>query len=82
MVNIRLIRKKLIVPLLIKQLFIINYNVFINKFGKFSEAINKKALGARETNQKMLLDYGNELKKIIEKFFNPSGSGLKILTPQ
>ena len=39
-----------------------------------------KAPGARGPNQKKLLNYGNELKKIIEKSFNPSGSGLKILT--
>ena len=44
--------------------------------------MNKKAPGARGPNQKKLLDYGNELKKIIGKSFNPSGSGLKILTPQ
>ena len=56
------------------------YNVFIHKFDEFSEVINKKAPGARDPNQKKLLNYGNELKKIIEKSFNPSGSGLKILT--
>ena len=44
--------------------------------------MNKKRPGTRGPNQKELLDYGNELKKIIEKSFNPSGSGLKILTPQ
>ena len=44
--------------------------------------MNKKAPGARGPNQKKLLDYGNELKKIVGKSFNPSGSGLKILTPQ
>ena len=32
--------------------------------------------------KKKLLNYGNEFKKIIKKSFNPSGSGLKILTPQ
>ena len=57
------------------------YNVFINKFDEFSEVINKKVPGARGPNQKKLLDYGNELIKIIEKSFNPSESGLKILTP-
>ena len=30
--------------------------------------------------KKKLLNYGNELKKTIEKYFNPSQSGLKILT--
>ena len=58
------------------------YNVFINDFDKFSKVIKKKQPGARGPNQKKLLDYGNELKKVIEKSFNPSGSGLKILTPQ
>ena len=58
------------------------YNVFINNFDQFSEVINKKAAGARGPNQKKLLNYGNELKKIIEKSFNPSGSGLKILNNQ
>ena len=58
------------------------YNVFINDFDKFSKVIKKKKPGARGPNQKKLLDYGNELKKVIEKSFNPSGSGLKTLTPQ
>ena len=44
--------------------------------------MNKKQPGARGPNEKELLDYGNELKKIIKKSFNPSGSGLKILMPQ
>ena len=58
------------------------YNVFINKFDEFSEVINKKTPGARGPNQKKLLNYGNELKTIIEKSFNPSGSRLKILNTQ
>ena len=58
------------------------YNVFINNFDQFSEVRNKKAPGARGPNQKKLLNYGNELKKIIEKSFNPSGSELKILNNQ
>ena len=58
------------------------YNVFINDFDKFSKVTKKKQPGARGPNQKKLLDYGNELKKVIGKSFNPSGSGLKILTPQ
>ena len=58
------------------------YNVFINDFDKISKVIKKKQPGARGSNQKKLLDYGNESKKVIEKSFNPSGSGLKILTPQ
>ena len=58
------------------------YNVFINDFDKFSNAIKKKHSSFRGPNQKELLNYGNELKKIIEKSFNPSGSGLKILNNQ
>ena len=45
------------------------YNAFINKFDQFNEIINKKTPGARGPNQKKLLNYGNELKKIIEKIF-------------
>ena len=56
--------------------------VFINVFDKFSKAMNKKKLGAKGPNQKTLLNYGNKLKKVIEKCFNPSGAGLKKLTPQ
>ena len=44
--------------------------------------MNKKQPGARGPNQKELLNYGNKLKEIIGKYFNPSKSGLKILTPQ
>ena len=44
--------------------------------------MNKRQPGVKGPNQKELLDYRNELKNIIEKSFNPSGSGLKILTPQ
>ena len=58
--------------------------VFNNDFDKFSKVIKKKQPDARGPNQKQkkLLDCGNELKKFIGKSFNPSGSGLKILTPQ
>ena len=56
--------------------------MFVDKFDEFSEVMNKKAPRARCPNQKKLLDYGNELKKIVGKSFNPSGLGLKILTPQ
>ena len=55
------------------------YNAFINTFDQFHEIINKKAPGARGPNQKKLLNYGNKLKKIVEKSFNLLGSGLKIL---
>ena len=44
--------------------------------------MNKKQPGAKGPNQKDLLNYRNELKEIIKKSFNPSGSGLKILIPQ
>ena len=43
--------------------------------------MEKKRSGAMDSNQKELLNYGNELTKIVNKF-NPSGSGLKIITPQ
>ena len=36
------------------------YNAFINRFDQFSEILNKKAPGARGSNQKKLLNYGNE----------------------
>ena len=44
--------------------------------------MNKKQPGSRGPNQKELLNHGNELKEIVGKSFNTSGSGLKILTPQ
>ena len=43
--------------------------------------MEKKRSGAMDSNQKELLNYANELTKIVNKF-NPSGSGLKIITPQ
>ena len=58
------------------------YSVFIDDFDKFSKMIKKKQPDTRGPNQKKLLDYENELKKVSEKSFNPSGSRLKILTPQ
>ena len=63
------------------------YNTFINKFNKFERIQEKKQLGAKGPNQKELLKYGKELKKVIEKISSiPSGSqsgkGLKILTAQ
>ena len=47
----------------------------------------KKQLGAKGPNQKELLKYGKELKKVIEKISSipsgfQSGKGLKILTPK
>ena len=58
------------------------YNAFISDFDNFSKVMNKKQPGSRGLNQKGLLNYGNELKEIVGKSFNPVGSGLKILTPQ
>ena len=47
----------------------------------------KRQLGAKGPNQKELLKYGNELRRIYENMFptssgSQSGKGLKILTPQ
>ena len=74
MVNVKLIRKKLLIIKITGNDFLQIYNVFINKFDEFSEVINKKAPGTRGPNRKKILDYGNEFKKIVEKSFNPSGS--------
>ena len=53
------------------------YNAFISEFDNFSKAMTKKQPGSRGPNQRELLNYGNELKEIIGKSFNPAGSGLK-----
>ena len=63
------------------------YNTFIDNFNEFEKIQEKKNKGAIGTEQKKLLKYGKELKKIIEKISSTfSGSksrkGLKILTPQ
>ena len=58
------------------------YNDFINNFDKFNKLMSKKNPGSRGPNQKKLLNYGNEFKKVVEKTFNTSGSALKILTKQ
>ena len=63
LVKIRLLRKKLIKPLLIitiKKLLLQIYNVFINDFDKFSKVMDKKEPGTKGPNQKDLLNYGNE----------------------
>ena len=65
-----------------REEFLKIYNAFISEFDNFSKAMNKKKPGSRGPNQKELLNYGNELKEIVGKSFNPVGSGLKILTPQ
>ena len=62
--------------------FLQTYNIFIDKFDRFSKIIKKKQSGSRGINQKKLLNYGNKLKEIFGKSFNPSGSGLKILNTQ
>ena len=38
------------------------YNTFISEFDNFSKVINKKQPGSRGSNQKELLNHGNELK--------------------
>ena len=48
---------------------------------KFSKVMNKNQPDAKGPDQRDLLNYRNELKRIVKRF-NPSGSGLKILTPQ
>ena len=65
-----------------REEFLKIYNDFINDFDKFSKAMNKKKPGASGPIQKELLNYRKKLKEIIGKSFNPSGSGLKIFTPQ
>ena len=61
--------------------FLQSYNIFIDKIDRFSKIIKKKQPDARGIKKK-LLNYGNELKEIIEKSFSTSGSGLKILNTQ
>ena len=63
------------------------YNTFIDNFNEFEKIQEKKNKGAIGTEQKKLLKYGKELKKIIEKISSTSSGsksrkGLKILTPQ
>ena len=63
------------------------YNTFINEFHKFERIQEKKKQSAIGPEQKMLLEYGKELRKIIEKISSGSSGpqlekGLKILTPQ
>ena len=63
------------------------YNTFINEFNKFERIQEKTKKGAIGPEQKILLEYGKELRKIIEKISSASsgsqsGKGLKILTPQ
>ena len=63
------------------------YNTFINNFNTFERILEKKKQGATSFKQNMLLKYGKELKRIIEKISSissgsKSGEGLKILTPQ
>ena len=62
--------------------FLQTYNIFIDKFDRFSKIMNKKQPGSLGSNQKELLNYGNKLKEIVGKSFSPSGSGLKILNTE
>ena len=64
-----------------------NYNTFIDKFNAFERQQEKKSSTAIGSNQKILLDYGRELKRIYKNMFltssgSQSGEGLKILTPK
>ena len=59
---------------------------FIDNFNEFEKIQEKKNKGAIGIEQKKLLKYGKELRKIIEKISSgssgsKSGKGLKILTP-
>ena len=63
------------------------YNTFIDDFNEFEKTQEKKNKGAIGSEQKRLLKYGKELKKIIEKISSTSsgsksGKRLNILTPQ
>ena len=73
--------------MIFKHDFSQKYNIFINNFNKFERIQGKKKRGAIGLKQKMLLKYGKELRRIIEKISSiasgsQSGEGLKILTPQ
>ena len=64
-----------------------NYNTFIDNFNALERQQEKKSSTAIGSNQKILVDYGRELKRIYENMFptsswSQSGEGLKILTPQ
>ena len=63
------------------------YKTFINNFNKVERIQGKKKKGTISSKQKILLDYGKELKRITERISSmssgsQSGEGLKILTPQ
>ena len=67
--------------------FLQKYDTFINNFNKFERIQRKKKPGTKGPNQKELIKYGKELRRIVEKISSiPSGSqsgkGLKILTLQ
>ena len=63
------------------------YNAFIDNFNEFEKIQEKKNRGAIGSEQKKLLKYGKELRKIIKNISSTSsrsksGKGLKILTPR
>ena len=67
--------------------FLQSYNAFIDNFNIFEKTQKRKIPGAIGLNQKMLLECGQELRKVIKKISPSSsrsqpGEGLKILTPQ
>ena len=45
--------------------------IFINDLNKFKEVMIKKQPGARGPNQKMLLNYGNELEELLKNLSIP-----------
>ena len=47
------------------------YDLFINNFDMFSKVMNKKQLGAMGTNQKELLNYGKNFKKLSKNLSIP-----------
>ena len=63
------------------------YNTFIDNFNAFERQQEKTSSTAKGSKQKILLDYGRELKKNYENMFptssgSQSGEGRKILAPQ
>ena len=62
-------------------------NTFIDRYINFESIQEKKKRGAIGSEQKKLLKYGKELRRIYENMFptssgSQSGKGLKMLTPQ
>ena len=68
------------------DVFKINYNTFIDNFNAFEMQQEKKSSTAIGSKQKILLDYGRALKRIMKICFlllqGLNRESLKILTPQ